>query len=122
MRAWFLRLKYKISFFRIAWFLEGTDRGVRDGQLSAGVQADRHWPLVRREPTPPTFPRVYFAPQSCQYPNPPSLELPYLKACTIHIPLSHSLGYQPTKTHPCYPEANLNGYGLGTLSYEWLRH
>lgn len=38
-----------------------------------------------------------------------------------HIPLSHSLGYQPTKPHPCYPEANLNGYGLGTLSYEQLK-
>lgn len=44
LRAWFLRLKYKISFFRIAWFLGGTDRGIRDGQLSAEAQADRHCP------------------------------------------------------------------------------
>lgn len=27
LRAWFLRLKYKISFFRIAWFLGSTDGG-----------------------------------------------------------------------------------------------
>lgn len=40
LRAWFLRLKYKISFFRIAWFLGSRDRGVGDGQLSAGAQGD----------------------------------------------------------------------------------
>lgn len=27
LRAWFLRLKYRISFFRIAWFLGGTEGG-----------------------------------------------------------------------------------------------
>lgn len=40
LRAWFLRLKYKISFFLIAWFLGSTDKNVGGGQLSAGAQAD----------------------------------------------------------------------------------
>lgn len=39
LRAWFRRLKYRISFFRIAWFLESTDKGQK-WQLSACPQSD----------------------------------------------------------------------------------
>lgn len=31
LRAWFLLLKYKMSFFLIAWFLRGENRGQKDG-------------------------------------------------------------------------------------------
>lgn len=65
LRAWFLRLKYRISFFRIAWFLGNTDR-VRDGssQQEPGVPSTGPW----SEGSPlPSFRRAQLAPQSSRY-------------------------------------------------------
>lgn len=92
LRAWFLRLKYRISFFRIAWFLGSTDRG-QNGQFSAGAQlistgcqSEGIHSVPLKIPVPPTTPRP-----------------PMFANLTILIPLSHTHRYQSTKFNPLLP-------------------
>lgn len=69
LRAWFLRLKYKISFFRIAWFLRSTDRDVGD------ASSQQELGLISTDPQSVGSPPPHF-PQSLPCPT----ELPVLSA------------------------------------------